>query len=153
MPNYTAKARRIKWKRGMPKMPPNTKLVSRASRWGNPWAVGDIAENLSIMPIFPCDENTRQLHPRKMSFYSNTAMRDAKITPIATRAAVDMFRLYAENFRDARPDDFEEWIAPLRGHDLACACEVGLPCHADVLLELAAAEPEAGRGAKENPNA
>jgi hypothetical protein len=25
----------------------------------------------------------------------------------------------------------------LRGHDLACWCLVGMPCHADVLLELA----------------
>lgn len=29
------------------------------------------------------------------------------------------------------------WLAPLRGHDLACWCPLGQPCHADVLLELA----------------
>lgn len=28
-------------------------------------------------------------------------------------------------------------LAPLRGHDLACWCRVGQPCHADVLLALA----------------
>ena len=28
-------------------------------------------------------------------------------------------------------------LAPLRGRDLACWCPVGLPCHADTLLELA----------------
>jgi hypothetical protein len=29
------------------------------------------------------------------------------------------------------------WLAPLRGHDLACWCPLDQPCHADVLLELA----------------
>lgn len=31
-------------------------------------------------------------------------------------------------------------IMALRGHDLACWCPEHLPCHADVLLELANAE-------------
>lgn len=31
----------------------------------------------------------------------------------------------------------ETWLAPLRGHDLACWCPLDQPCHADVLLELA----------------
>ena len=30
------------------------------------------------------------------------------------------------------------WLALLRGHDLACWCPLDVPCHADVLLELAA---------------
>lgn len=29
------------------------------------------------------------------------------------------------------------FLAPLRGHDLACWCPLDEPCHADVLLELA----------------
>jgi hypothetical protein len=29
------------------------------------------------------------------------------------------------------------YLAPLRGHDLACWCPLDRPCHADVLLELA----------------
>lgn len=28
-------------------------------------------------------------------------------------------------------------LAPLRGRDLACWCPLGVPCHADVLLEVA----------------
>lgn len=31
----------------------------------------------------------------------------------------------------------ETFLAPLRGHDLACWCSLDQPCHADVLLELA----------------
>ena len=33
-----------------------------------------------------------------------------------------------------RPD-----LDPLRGHDLACWCPLDQPCHADILLKLAAA--------------
>lgn len=37
-----------------------------------------------------------------------------------------------------RPDDYEAWIAPLRGKNLACWCALDAEhCHADVLLELA----------------
>lgn len=32
-------------------------------------------------------------------------------------------------------------LTPLRGKNLACWCEADAPCHADVLLELANAEP------------
>ena len=28
-------------------------------------------------------------------------------------------------------------VEELRGHDLACWCPLGQPCHADVLLEIA----------------
>lgn len=31
----------------------------------------------------------------------------------------------------------EEWIAPLRGKNLACWCALDQPCHADILLVLA----------------
>lgn len=33
--------------------------------------------------------------------------------------------------------DFREAVEALRGHDLACWCPVGQPCHAEVLLALA----------------
>lgn len=39
------------------------------------------------------------------------------------------------------PDEFREWIAPLRGKSLMCWCGPDAPCHADVLLEIANAEP------------
>lgn len=34
------------------------------------------------------------------------------------------------------PEKFEQWIAPLRGKNLACWCSLDHACHADVLLEL-----------------
>jgi hypothetical protein len=51
--------------------------------------------------------------------------------------AVAAFRsdLRDHEARDAAA--FDRWLAPLRGHDLACWCPLDQPCHADVLLELA----------------
>jgi hypothetical protein len=50
---------------------------------------------------------------------------------------VSLFRTFAEAFRQADPNGFEEYVAPLRGKNLACWCAIGAPWHADVLLELA----------------
>lgn len=52
--------------------------------------------------------------------------------------AVDMFRHDVDKFMCFHPADYEAWIAPLRGKDIACWCKLGTPCHGDVLLELAA---------------
>jgi hypothetical protein len=54
-------------------------------------------------------------------------------------AAVASHRAFIKGVWRAHP----EWFAPLRGHDLACWCPLEdengnrVPCHADVLLELA----------------
>ena len=53
--------------------------------------------------------------------------------------AVRMFRLHAKYKLIQEP----EWLEPLRGKDLMCWCPLtdergnSVPCHADVLLELA----------------
>lgn len=46
---------------------------------------------------------------------------------------VAAFRYLVQARLDRRP----QYLAPLRGHDLACWCPLEQPCHADVLLELA----------------
>lgn len=48
------------------------------------------------------------------------------------RRAVEWFREYAREMLKIEPS----WLEPLRGKDLVCWC-APLPCHADVLLELA----------------
>jgi hypothetical protein len=47
------------------------------------------------------------------------------------------YRKRIETMREKEPHMFEAFIAPLRGKDLVCYCDLDLPCHADVLLELA----------------
>lgn len=91
------------------RMPPNTVKVDRSTRWGNTARVGD---NLTLILGEPC--------------------------PSATAAdAVRAFREYVELARRISEHEYLEWITPLRGKNLACWCDHGAPCHADVLLEIA----------------
>jgi hypothetical protein len=41
----------------------------------------------------------------------------------------------------ANPENLNAVRRDLAGHDLACWCPLDQPCHADVLLELANADP------------
>ncbi len=54
--------------------------------------------------------------------------------PIDAAWAVALFR---EEMANWNHDTRMRWLAPLRGHDLACWCPLDQPCHADVLIELA----------------
>lgn len=93
------------------KMPPNTVKVDRTTRWGNPFRVGDSA----------------------------SADPSGGVVAVCFTAAeaVDTFRSIV-----SRSEAFlEKARQDLRGKNLACWCKPGDPCHADVLLELANAEP------------
>ncbi len=89
------------------RLPEGAVLVTRASRWGNPFTVAE--------------------HGRE--------------------GAIDRYRQWITTGNDRLPvgsrDRFLDpaWcraeIHTLRGRDLACACPLDQPCHADVLLELA----------------
>lgn len=100
------------------RMPENTVKVDRATKWGNPWGVGEVG-------IPNADEAVRRFRAAVIGFSSNGSMCEPQ----------------------AHPDSYVGWIianAPvLRGKNLACWCKPGAPCHADVLLELA--NPEASR--------
>ena len=94
-------------------MPEGAIYVGRPSRWGNPWLVDD--------------DLGREL------------LWDAALV-------VDLYRIDLKTVDPYRIDlktkmplgfDIEGFLAPLRGHDLACWCPLDRPCHADVLLELA----------------
>jgi hypothetical protein len=88
-------------------MPPNTVKVDRSTRWGNPFRIG---ETVHRGPAFSGRDEL---------------VRDAD-------DACRMFRRHLFNLRSAT-----ELVAPLRGKNLACWCAPDVPCHADVLLELA----------------
>ena len=60
--------------------------------------------------------------------------RPRERSPEANAEAV---RKYREHLAQ-RPDLVESAKQELRGKDLACWCSLDLPCHADVLLEIAA---------------
>lgn len=51
--------------------------------------------------------------------------------------AVAMFEHDANKAACFHPEQYERWIAPLRGKNLACWCRLDQCCHADVLLDIA----------------
>jgi hypothetical protein len=115
MPNSLAPAvqapRRIQRKRTKGwKMPPNTVYVGRGTIFGNPFRV-DAAQGKT--PMFCITQYRRWL---------------AGIIPARSHSSAQTTR---------------EYINTLRGKDLACWCPLvdkegnKVPCHADVLLEIA----------------
>lgn len=109
--------------------PEGAKSVTRSTQWGNPYRLTTKREWM-YPPLTVV--HTRHGHPTGPAF-GGFSDEDA-----ATRFAVDLFRrsLLAGLSRD--PAAREYVLGPLVGHDLMCFCPVSRPCHADVLLELAA---------------
>ncbi len=81
--------------------------VARPSRWGNPFKVA--------------------------AAYRDDLCNLPEITP---ELAVKLFRDRWEAMLSTWPSAREQ-LSALRGRNLACWCEAGVPCHADVLLGLA----------------
>lgn len=54
---------------------------------------------------------------------------------VTLEKCLEYFRFYLH--RKYPGNLLDEFLAPLRGKDLACWCPEGSPCHADILLELA----------------
>lgn len=106
------------------KLPSGCVCVTRPGKWGNPFKVGGW--------YMKGDPDGRRAGPLRMLFcqsYFQDRM-DPRFTEIKTaEECVEWFRWYmAETKKD---------LSELRGKDLACWCEIGAACHADVLLELA----------------
>lgn len=109
--------------------PEGAVVVSRPSKWGNPWRVGD------VVPLYVSGPSRKQC---LAGYVTLTA-------EMAVAAYRDMLREFTDpDFYSTNPPYsrfVESWrefhLEPLRGCDLACWCPLTAPCHADVLLELA----------------
>lgn len=106
------------------RMPENTVKVTRPGKFGNPFIVGE-----EVPP--------------------NTFWRDGRYFVVeTTEMAVLLFRHFVLR---TNPEGYTGWhsfgtiagrhLPELRGKNLACFCRLDQPCHADVLLELANADP------------
>lgn len=109
-------------------MPEGAIYVGRPSRWGNPFEVGRFFTSQLAVDAFI-------VHIASYFGWADRTIRRA-FHPLPVESA-----------------EFREWLAPLVGHDLACwcslceahadgrplgvECPLDMPCHADVLLELA----------------
>ena len=108
------------------RLPDNTVVVARPSRWGNDFRVG---ETVPVIGAGPGQQETLLItHSMAVSMHRRFVMRDS---PAGRR------------FR-------EEIRAELHGHNLACWCPEGAACHADVYLEVANTPEPARKTHKEN---
>lgn len=109
-PQRIQRKRTLGWK-----MPKNTVYVGRPTIWGNP---------VRIEKDGQCFRVARD--------GDVLAWRDTEQE--AAEQAVNCYRDILDMMSDDARSDF---LAGLRGKNLACWCKEKSPCHADVLLELA----------------
>jgi hypothetical protein len=117
MPERIQRKRTRGWK-----MPPNTVYVGRPSKWGNPYHIG---QNYIDKVI------------------ENDEVVEHSWDSIDAKTAIAFYEEAITKKYPAVKITVEEIIAELRGKNLACWCPLDKPCHADVLLRLAALPGEA----------
>lgn len=102
------------------RMPPNTKSVTRPGMFGNPYAVE---------PATLTDENGS----RKVWMVTG-AVVPALVFATKLEAATEAVRLYRAALK---PRHIAAMRRVLSGYDcLACFCELSMPCHIDVILDV-----------------
>jgi hypothetical protein len=107
MPRRIQRRRSRGWRK-----PENTVVVTRPSRFGNPFKLST---------------------GREMGY---TEVREAAVEFFRLWLAGDRFMWQAED-ADSRREQILASLPSLRGNDLACYCPEGATCHADVLLAKA----------------
>jgi hypothetical protein len=88
------------------------KLVTRPGKWGNPFSIEEVGKTYKL------DRAAAQAKAVGMAGDWLRGKLDKKLSP-------------------GPPPSRDEIRTELAGHNLACWCRPGTPCHADVLIELA----------------
>nr|WP_268877778.1 DUF4326 domain-containing protein [Cereibacter sphaeroides] len=101
------------------RMPPGAVKVDRSTKWGNPFVVNHPGSTLE-KPMDPA---------RAVQSFRMLLEREGCWSPVPLP--------WPKGKIPAQWTTVEDVIRELRGKDLACWCEPGAPCHADVLLEIA----------------
>lgn len=118
-------------------------LVARPSSWGNAYPVAKMTT--AIATAWDWGDLGGQRGDARWNAFFRDRDTDARVRQAFEEAgqlmAVHAFEIEMDRFARVDPQGFEAWLAPLRGHNLACWCKPGTPCHADVLLRLANAIP------------
>jgi Domain of unknown function (DUF4326) len=105
------------------RLPENTLVVARPTKWGNPFRIDEYGIDLAVALY---GQMARGLwNPTLLSHLSEQAYMRAYETR----------RTWLK--RLGWPHPVEAIRCELRGHDLACWCPLSQPCHADTLLEVA----------------
>ena len=107
------------------RMPDGAVYVGRPTKWGNPFAIGDIIDRIHYSPV-------------------GNGLRGVLVVQVDSVAdAAEAYRRWINGIptlTEAVRPQIAEIQAALVGRDLCCWCPEGSPCHADVLLELANGE-------------
>ena len=120
------------------RMPENTVKVARPTKWGNPYRVGDT----TFAPQLVWVQDHYVIMPAPKIIGSNDSA--VRMLEILIYSDVEDDLLVLPNYPSPA-----EIRSELRGKNLACFCPLTdaqgnhVPCHADVLLELANKEPGA----------
>jgi hypothetical protein len=107
------------------RLPSNTVIVSRPSKWGNPYY--DIRR-------YGLDLCLRMFRNTAHGCWMSKEIPDGPMNEMWTRW------LYEDHCRWTKRigiHPVEAARAELRGKNLACWCPLDRPCHADILLEIA----------------
>jgi hypothetical protein len=103
--------------------PENAVYVGRPTLYGNPFQVARVAGGIWVVYIDAAPGVTGR------TVATVSTEREARQT------AVDEFRAMLRTPGGAEQAEF--FALQLHGQDLMCWCPIDMPCHADVLLELA----------------
>ena len=102
--------KRIQFKRQKGfQLPENCKRVTRPSKFGNPFKVGDWVD------------------------FTNSRQLMASVQIHSVELAISLFEAHLILAIEDEPN----FLAPLKGKDLACFCREDAKCHADILLDYA----------------
>jgi len=114
-PNLIAPVCRIQLRRTKGwRMPPNTMIVDRRTKWGNPFKVGVVVTDEKI--------------------FEDTMFGEVdEILINNTEEAVESYEILIKELIELEKLDLSE----ITGKNLACWCGLDKPCHADILLQLA----------------
>jgi hypothetical protein len=112
--------------------PPNTIVVTRATRFGNPFKI--------LPPVRGLSRSWRVIWVARGAGFGKLppAHFDAIVCETEHQAHEQAVRLFPGWIMAPQQADLLGQVRrELAGCNLACSCPLDLPCHADVLLELA----------------
>ncbi|WP_421759102.1 DUF4326 domain-containing protein [Devosia sp.] len=89
------------------------KIVARPGKWGNPFVIAEIAKRYTLDPA--------EAQARAVDLCTQWLIGALSTSPLSPGPAPSLDLIRTE----------------LAGHNLACWCKPGTPCHADVLIEIA----------------
>ena len=138
MPHRVTLSRADGWR-----LPPNTKKVDRTTQYGNPFRVLKLPAGPPPPYLFRMFKLSAGSHsPYLVDWNNSRGEPPAGFKTIACETVLDAHEQAVRLFRDwlTHPDQaavLDQVRRELVGLDLACWCPLDMPCHADVLLEMA----------------